>query len=87
MIRLSNGNIERGLVEDADYIDQQFLLGEDVREFMRVHLLRGSNSGVISAQDILVLDDGQLVKVVKRVDNPANPFVRFYAIKTTASDK
>ncbi len=88
MIRLANGKLERGLVEDADYIDQQFLLGEDIREYMRVHFLRSNNvPDEINAQDVWVLDDGQSVKVTKVVDNPANPFVRFYAIKTTAKDK
>ncbi len=83
-LRVDSGTTFQALVEDADQNDEEFLLGNDPREMVRVHALKSSITDALTSQQQLVLDDGQKIKVVRRADSPANQFVRFFAKKIVA---
>jgi hypothetical protein len=74
------------LVEDADITDSDFLLGQDPRELLRIHAIRSSVTNQVTMQQVLSLEDGTQLKVVRRVDSPGSPFIRFYASKITGKD-
>jgi hypothetical protein len=91
-VTTKSNNSFRALVSDADTQDTQFLMGEDLREYARIEAVRDEVPSELSDFDAdsgvdVVMDDGEELTIVKRVDNPADVFIRFYAQKLTAGDK
>lgn len=74
-----NGDSAQMLVADADSLDPNMPLGEDLREYVTLDCVGGLPPWKI--QDIITFDGNKKVRLVKRLDNPANPFNRFYAVK------
>lgn len=78
------GAVFRALVSDAAIVDPASVLGEDVREKMLISALRSDvPAALLSSRAALskVTVDGVTLQLTKRVDNPANPFVSFDAVK------
>lgn len=68
------------ICEDADETDTQFLLGGDAREMVRLYVTRGAE--ILTSQQIVTLaSNGQMLKIVRRFDNPADFTTRYYATK------
>jgi hypothetical protein len=81
----------KALIEDADIQDTSTILGLDLREKVRIHALRTDVPQSLLASDansqvFVQLDDGTQLKIDERIDSPANPFVRFLAVKRTGVD-
>lgn len=73
----------QGLIEEMDPLDPNMPLGDDIRENHWIHVLRPPVD-VVSQQEIRAGTDR--FKIIKRVDNPANPVVKFQAVKITTLD-
>lgn len=54
--------------------------GEDAREMVSIDTQRGDISAQLKSQDKVTVD-GQVLRIVRRDDNPANPITRFWAQK------
>lgn len=78
--------IFQAVIASADPLDPNLDLGSDPREYMKIDVLRPTPN--LSAQDkCLIVEDGQQIRIVKRMDNPVDPYVTFYAMKITAKDQ
>lgn len=84
-VKKNENIIFKALIAAADSLDPNLDLGADPREYMTMDVLKPTPN--LAAQDIvLMVEDNQEIKVVKRLDNPADPFIRFYAVKVTDKD-
>lgn len=87
-IKVDEQKYFKALVEELDPQDTEFLLGQDPREMVRLHLKSADidRLGLVS-QQIVYLDGVEPVKLIKRVNTPGNPFARYFAQKITSQDK
>lgn len=87
-IKVDEQKYFQALVEELDPQDTEFLLGQDPREMVRIHMKSAEMDrlGLVS-QQIVYLDGTEPLKLVKRVNTPGNPFARFFAQKITSQDK
>lgn len=75
----ADGTTTQMLVADAESLDPNFELGTDLREYVTMDCLRPMPGWEIESP--VQVEDGGSVRLVKRLDNPSNPFGRFYAMK------
>lgn len=72
------------LIEEADPLDPQMPIGDDLREYHCIHVIRES-APALNSQDEVRADTDRF-KIVKRIDNEANPIIKFYAVKIVPED-
>lgn len=72
-----------GLLEEVDPLDPNMPLGDDLREYSYINVLRPPVE-IVSQQEIRAGTDR--FKIVKRIDNPAGLMVKFFAVKIVPED-
>ncbi len=79
-VTVSAGGLEYdALVSEEQAIDPDAPLGSDVREFTQISILREDNPGIAAQATVTIGDDA--LKVVRRIDNKADVFVKYWAVK------
>lgn len=78
-VESSNGMF-RAVVSEEPEIDPGMELGEDLREVIVIDTLRNLVPKGIDAQQTVTVDGVDLA-LIRRIDNPSNTNVRFYAVK------
>lgn len=79
------GGTLRALMAVLPEIDPALELGADIREVCKAQILSPAPAN-IAANGRVKADDGQLWKIVKRVDNPADFTIDLYLVKITEQD-
>ena len=70
----------RAVVAGESELDPGMQLGEDLREVTVIETVRSLVPAGLDAQQTVTID-GIALNLIRRVDNPGNLNVRFYAVK------